>query len=363
MSTAIELDGATALIANMTLESEQTEEECDDTDVDVSDIEQDSSEDDAPEEEEDCDDAGVVGVERDSSEYDEKTESPATNKYEHSILYKIRHKTEEIKDCYAGSTAGAFGVRKSQHKRNVCNPQSRDYMLHVYAFIRSHGGWDAWIMELIEVYPCQNRKELLRREGYWVKTLGATLNIHMPGRTKKEHYEDNKEDIAAKNKARYVVCRDRKLAVNKIWASEHRQYLNEKSLARYHANKEQILAKERERYDANKEHYAAKHTKRYVANREHILEVNKIWATENRAYCREQSKIHRDANKEQLNAKKRAQYDANKEQITAKKSEQIACECGSIVCRGALSTHKKTTKHMTLMAGLQHVTTEITITV
>lgn len=273
METVIELDEATALVATVTLEPDQEEEEC-------------------------YDDGDVVDRESDSSEDDEKTEPLTGNKYERSIVYKIRYKNDDINDIYVGSTALTLEQRKCLHEGNVTNSGRRSYNYRVYAFIRAHGGWSDWIMETIEVYPCQSKKELLKREGHWVKTLGATLNMQIPGRTKKEWEADNKEYIAAKNKIRNAdpVNKERN-AIN------HRAYV-----------------------DANKEHVAARE-KAYVA-----------------------------AHREQKTASKKAWNDANKAHVAAYAKEQlkilVVCECGTTVKKVSISTHRRSEKHKKLLANL-----------
>ncbi len=236
----------------------------------------------------------------DSDDNSDSDSDVTVNKYEHSILYKIRHKTEEIKDCYAGSTTNRFEVRQSQHKCDVSSPHSKHYKLHVYDFIRTHGGWDEWIMELIEVYPCQNKKELLMREGHWVKTLGATLNSHMPGRTPEEYYRDNKERISARHKA---------------WNDE------------------------------NKEHVAAQK----LVYREATKDRRAEW----------QAKYDKD-NKETRYAKEKARREANKEIITAKNTTRVLCECGATINHSSTRAHRRSQRHITYISGLQPVVTAVT---
>jgi len=42
-------------------------------------------------------------------------------------------------------------------------------------------------MTILEHYPCSNRKELEKRERYWVDKLKPTLNNNIPGRTMDEN--------------------------------------------------------------------------------------------------------------------------------------------------------------------------------
>ena len=46
-------------------------------------------------------------------------------------------------------------------------------------------------IELIEAYPCENKEELRKREGYWIKTEDC-INKNVAGRTYKEYREEHR---------------------------------------------------------------------------------------------------------------------------------------------------------------------------
>jgi hypothetical protein len=148
-------------------------------------------------------------------------------------------------------------------------------------------------MELIEIYSCKSKKELLVREGYWVKTLNATLNDHMPGRTPKEYYEENKTHILAKHKANN---------------------------------------------EANKEHIAIQKK----AYRETTKEKRAKWQSE-----------YDKNNKERRTAWRKAHREANKESIDEKNRERITCECGATINYASKHAHKKSRRHISFMSNLQ----------
>ena len=54
-------------------------------------------------------------------------------------------------------------------------------------------------------------------------------------------------------------------------------------------------------------------------------------------------------NKQKINKKTRENYQKNKEKYTLQKKEKIKCECGCLISRRNLSTHKRTKKHIQLM--------------
>jgi hypothetical protein len=91
------------------------------------------------------------------------------------VIYKIYHKDGNIHEIYIGSTV-CFSRRKSQHKKNVNNKRKKSYHTKLYKFIRLLGGWDNFIMEIIEEYPCDNMMEGKAKEQYYIDLYKPTLN-------------------------------------------------------------------------------------------------------------------------------------------------------------------------------------------
>jgi hypothetical protein len=56
-----------------------------------------------------------------------------------------------------------------------------------------------WYIELYENFPCDNKEQLNKREGEIIREI-ATLSKNIAGRTIKEYYEQNKENILEKKK-------------------------------------------------------------------------------------------------------------------------------------------------------------------
>ena len=54
-----------------------------------------------------------------------------SNKYDHTVLYKIVCKDEHIKDLSVGHTTD-FNKRARQHKNNCCRANYNSYNLNVY---------------------------------------------------------------------------------------------------------------------------------------------------------------------------------------------------------------------------------------
>ena len=177
--------------------------------------------------------------------------------YSKTQMYKLKCIDLNVTEIYVGHTTN-FKMRKFGHKSDCYNKQSESYNLYVYQFIRENGGWDNFNMEWIEDYPCANRTQACRREGELFKELKATLNMDMPGRTKKEYrlliagtekeklrlktmYESNREEFKIRFKKRYeknkdirVICKICGVNILKNGLLRHtqRKHLNTYKVAR-----------------------------------------------------------------------------------------------------------------------------------
>ena len=144
---------------------------------------------------------------------------PKYNKdFAKSSIYKIFCKDEKVKDLYVGETTD-FTRRKQQHKiksRHINKYYHKETSI-IYETINLNGGWDNWVMEKIEDFPCNNYDELLVRECYWIMELQASLNMKIRRRDnkeyKKEWYIQHREKVMEKQK-------QYREAINKIYTIE-----------------------------------------------------------------------------------------------------------------------------------------------
>lgn len=160
--------------------------------------------------------------------------------YSKTVMYKIVCKDLDVKDLYVGHTTD-FICRKGVHKHKTNNINSDGGNVLVYQFIRDNGNWDNWEMIQIEKYPCSDQNEALSRERYWKEQLNATLNVQVPGRTKKEyqqlphmkeyHQEYSKQyeqtDKCKQMRKEYRESHDRSEYIHQYEQSEARKTYNE----------------------------------------------------------------------------------------------------------------------------------------
>ena len=64
-------------------------------------------------------------------------------------------------------------------------------------------------------------------------------------------------------------------------------------------------------------------------------------------------KNYKENNKDKISEQGKEYYEKNKDKIRKQQKEKITCECGSIICKGEITKHKKTIKHEELMKTIQ----------
>ena len=218
---------------------------------------------------------------------------PVINKYNKSMIYTIRSPATE--QYYIGSTTQLLCKRFSDHKQDY-----KAYLNGTYHFVTSFKILelgDAYI-ELLEEYECENRNQLEKREGEFIREhKNNCVNRNIAGRTKKEYKIDNKVKISEQDKLYKVE--------NKIHiAEQHKNY--------YKDNKEKVLETSKQYYEINKEKVSETHKQYYKTNLKKVSETHKQY------------------------------YEANKDKLTKKNT----CECGSIIQHCDTSRHNKSKKHI-----------------
>ena len=188
--------------------------------------------------------------------------------YENAKIYRL--------DCgdghyYYGSTINELRVRLYQHKKaSACQPY------RVYQHINTIG-WENVKIVLVEEYPCDNRKELNKKETKYISahksdplclnTILSVISEEQRKEHKRKHYEKNKEALAEYHKQKRTGNPD-VAEYQRQYREEHKEELKEKKkqyylrhkeednarcLNRYYRNREAILLKKKEKYHEKKE--------------------------------------------------------------------------------------------------------------
>lgn len=170
--------------------------------------------------------------------------------YQNGLIYEIKcNKTELV---YVGSTVDLplrMNKHTSAHKvwkeGKVSEPDCRSTMvLELNDFSSS----------IIEVYPCNTKKELQMREKVYIlayKELMGELcvNHNIPCRTHAEYYAANRDKILAHTKAYALAHKAEKSAYNTMYYHQDAQKQRDRVKKYREANSELVHAKKAERIE------------------------------------------------------------------------------------------------------------------
>jgi hypothetical protein len=174
--------------------------------------------------------------------------------YSQGKIYILKSKNTE--DVYIGSTKYTLEERFHTH------------MVNYYKWLRKKGYCSSIeiikhgepYIELLELYPCNTKKELRLKEGEYQRMIDS-VNIRIEGRTKKEWVEDNKEHIKEQSKEYHS-------------RPEVKKRTNERYKKYYEDNKEKILEKCKQHRKDNPELYKKRHKKNYQKHKDKIIKRN-----------------------------------------------------------------------------------------
>ena len=147
------------------------------------------------------------------------------NKYHDGKIYKIVD--VGYNKCYIGSTTESLSQRMARHRS-----QYRDYQKGSKMFVCSFRLFEEYSLEnckieLVEYYKCETKEELLKREGEIIRTAEC-INKNIAGRDKKQHYQDNREEILNQHKKYRDEHKIEKQETDRIYREKNSEKIKEK---------------------------------------------------------------------------------------------------------------------------------------
>jgi hypothetical protein len=203
--------------------------------------------------------------------------------YSQGKIYAIRSPNTD--KYYIGSTATTLCKRFYDHKIKYTNKVYQTTSCLIFE------AGEAYI-ELIELYPCDSKVELNKREG--------------------ELQRENKEMIVNKNMAHRTPEQNEEYC--KLWKEQNKEAHTLQRAAYYQDNKEEIIIKQKAYVDANKEAYLEYHAAYYEANKADIAIKSAEYRSENKEKISEKNAVYRANNVEKI-----AEY----QEVYKKKLENI----------------------------------------
>ena len=182
------------------------------------------------------------------------------NKYSRGQIYTIRNYKDESL-IYVGSTVCLLHKRLCSHK-SLCKGGNKQVSLYKYII---DNDWGDWYIELHEDYPCNNKKELNRREGEVVREIG-TINKNVAGRNNKEYYTDNRERILEYQKRYNTDNRERRLEYQQSYNADNRERISKYHKGYYTDTRERRLEYQKT-YNADNCERISEYHKQYYARK------------------------------------------------------------------------------------------------
>jgi hypothetical protein len=207
--------------------------------------------------------------------------------YEMAKVYKIT--SPQTNKIYIGGTCLPLNQRLERHKTMYKRHTNGKSKAHTYANdILQH---DDCTIELIETFPCTNRKELSVRERYYIEQNKENcINKVIPSRKQSEWKETNKDKI----KEYYKNSREKLLKYRKEYYQKNKNKISQISAQHYQDYLEKHREYAREYYQKNKERHKLVTKQYYIDHIEKCKEQNRIYAkkyyVENKDKCNEYSK-------------------------------------------------------------------------
>lgn len=169
--------------------------------------------------------------------------------YQKSKIYKLWSPSKNI--VYIGSTTEPLATRLSKHNYNykVYNKDNTKGYCISYLILDC----EDYKIELLEQYPCNNKTQLLKKEGEHIRN-NECVNKIIAGRTIKEWYKDNIDKI----KEYRLTNTDKMKEYKKQYRLDNIDSIKEKAKQYRIDNKDKLKEQSKKYYEANKEKWIKK---------------------------------------------------------------------------------------------------------
>jgi len=215
-------------------------------------------------------------------------------------IYKIYDNTNG--NVYYGSTSERLlGKRLAHHRghyKDWCNGKGGG--CKSFDIIKN-GDYD---ISLVEKVNYEEKVELHRRERWYIEN-NECVNKNIPTRTKKEYYDEHKEELCEYGKKYYDEHKVERIEYSKKYYDEHIEVINEKKKVYREEHKDDIVEYRKKYYDEHKEVINEKKKVYREEHKDDTAEYNKRYREGHKDNIIEKNKKYREQNRDKINAKAR----------------------------------------------------------
>lgn len=147
--------------------------------------------------------------------------------YQKSKIYKI-YCPSNPDEIYIGSTTNnRLSERMSKHRNtfNYKDKYTHHYQTTAFILFEKYG-IENCIIELIENCPCNNKDELKKREGFFIRQFNC-VNRNITDRTREEYRQENKEKINQQVKEWCKKNKEKSRDIKKNWVLRNPEKVKE----------------------------------------------------------------------------------------------------------------------------------------
>ena len=156
------------------------------------------------------------------------------NKFKNGKIYKIVD-TNNNKSYY-GSTIQRLSMRMALHRKAYKDYKDHKFnKLNVFDIFDEFGVENCKI-ELVKIFPCNDKITLLREEGDYIRN-NVCVNKVIAGRSLKEYYKDNRVRYSEHSKRYYEANKGLISEQRKLYYKKNQDKLKLRQLAYYHSKK------------------------------------------------------------------------------------------------------------------------------
>jgi len=165
------------------------------------------------------------------------------NSYQNGKVYRIW--SLDTNDIYVGSSSDTLSNRFCRHKSDYKKWKEGDKTRYCSSSILFDlVGVDNCKIELIKNFPCNSKAELNREEGRIMReNKDIIVNRKLAGRTQKDWFEDNKEQITQYKKEYYEHNKKEISEKTKEYREVHKKEIYERTNKYKKEHKEQLQKK------------------------------------------------------------------------------------------------------------------------
>ena len=163
--------------------------------------------------------------------------------YQNGKIYKLYSPSKNL--TYIGSTTQILCKRLAEHLQKYKEYNNDNTKTNTTAFLVLE--CEDYKIELLEEYACNNRQQLEKKEGEYIKN-NECVNRVIAGRSRQEYYIDNADELRKQAKQYNIVNKEKIKEYRKQYTIDNADKIKERKKQYNKINSDKIKEYDRQRY-------------------------------------------------------------------------------------------------------------------